>query len=65
MTRKIFWEEPYRTSLETTLVRVAETIAYAFSGGQERDTGTIGGHAINEARTTGVRSSTRWPTRAA
>ena len=42
MTRKIFWEDPYRTALDTTItsvqgpeVTVAATIFFAFSGGQE------------------------------
>ena len=48
-TRKVFWEEPYRTQLETTVttatadeVTLASTIFFAFSGGQESDRGTIG-----------------------
>ena len=53
MTRKVFWEDPYLSSLETTVaavagteVRLAETIFFAFSGGQERDHGTIGGYEV-------------------
>ena len=56
-TRKVFWEEPYRTQLDTTVTRVtadeitlASTIFFAFSGGQESDRGTIGGHAVLDAR---------------
>lgn len=61
MVRKVFWLEPYRTTLDTSVVHVAgsditvaETIFFAFSGGQESDRGTIGGRAVREARTTGV-----------
>jgi Ser-tRNA(Ala) deacylase AlaX len=61
MTRKVFWEDPYQTRIETTIsgvngaeVTVAETICYAFSGGQERDTGTIGGRIVREARKDGL-----------
>lgn len=55
-TRKVFWEDPYRTMLDTrvsgvdgAVVTLAETIFYAFSGGQESDTGSIGGHAVRAA----------------
>lgn len=57
MTTKIFWQDPYLTELETTVktvngqqITLTETIFYAFSGGQESDTGTIGGYAVLEAR---------------
>ena len=60
MTRKVFWEDPYLTTLETTIASVnhndvtaAETIFYAFSGGQESDEGTLGGHRVLEARKEG------------
>lgn len=60
MTRKIFWDDPYRTSLATTVVAVsatdvtvAETIFFGFSGGQESDRGSIGGHEVVEARWNG------------
>ena len=56
-TRKVFWEGPYRTQLDTTVTNVtadevtlASTIFFAFSGGQESDRGTIGGHAVLDAR---------------
>jgi len=49
MTKKIFWEDPYLTQLETRIasvkgndITVEQTIFYAFSGGQESDYGTIG-----------------------
>jgi Ser-tRNA(Ala) deacylase AlaX len=57
MTRKIFWKDPYRTSLDTTVaevageeVRLAETILYALSGGQESDQGTVAGRPVLAAR---------------
>lgn len=60
MTKKIFWQDPYLTDLETVAqtangnqVTVAETIFYAFSGGQESDSGTIGGYKVLEARKDG------------
>ncbi len=56
MVEKRFWAEPYRTELATRLrtvegndVTVEQTIAYAFSGGQESDAGTIGGAGIVSA----------------
>ncbi|HSD37483.1 MAG TPA: alanyl-tRNA editing protein [Rhodocyclaceae bacterium] len=57
MTRKVFWDDPYRTTLDTRVtsvhgdvVTVAETIFYALSGGQESDAGTIAGLAVLQAR---------------
>lgn len=57
MTLKRFWQNPYLTQLDTRIatvdgqhVTVDETIFYAFSGGQESDTGTIDGVAVIEAR---------------
>jgi Ser-tRNA(Ala) deacylase AlaX len=59
-TRKVFWEDPYQTELETEIqdvrgasVTLKDTIFFAFSGGQESDQGTIGGHAVLEARKDG------------
>ncbi|MEO1208143.1 MAG: alanyl-tRNA editing protein [Cyanobacteria bacterium J06638_20] len=56
MTKKVFWDDPYLTELETTItsvhgdeVTVAETIFYAFSGGQESDHGTIAGYPVLQA----------------
>lgn len=61
MTRKVFWEDPYLTRLDTRItgvdgpaVTVAETIFFAFSGGQESDAGTIGGWKVIEARKDGL-----------
>lgn len=60
MTKKIFWQDPYQTSLETRIASVSgpnvvveETIFYAFSGGQESDSGTIGDYSVLEARKIG------------
>ena len=60
MTIKLFWQNPYQTQLETHITRVdgndvtvAETIFYAFSGGQESDHGTIGGCEVLKARKDG------------
>ena len=60
MTRKVFWEDPYLTRLETRIasvrdsdVTVEETILYALSGGQESDHGTIGTSRVLEARKDG------------
>lgn len=54
--RKVFWEDPYLTELSANItgvdgdiVTVDRTIAYAFSGGQESDYGTINGYAILRA----------------
>ncbi|HWR06409.1 alanyl-tRNA editing protein [Sporomusa sp.] len=53
---KIFWDNPYLTELnaqitgvENQLVTVDKTIAFAFSGGQESDYGTINGYSIVKA----------------
>ncbi len=61
MTHKLFWAEPYRTSLATTVRAVAgdeisltETIFYALSGGQESDSGTINGEPVLAARKDGL-----------
>lgn len=53
---KIFWQDPYLTELRAQVtgvvgqeITVDRTIAYAFSGGQESDHGTINGHEIIRA----------------
>jgi len=58
--KKIFWEDPYLTRLETRIasvdgddVTVAETIFYALSSGQESDHGTIGSKRVLQARKEG------------
>lgn len=60
MTEKVFWRDPYLTTLETRVssvkgdeVTLEQTIFFAFSGGQESDTGTIGGKRVLEARNDG------------
>lgn len=57
MTRKVFWEDPYQTELDTTVMAVngtevtlAETILYALAGGQESDRGTIAEYEVLSAR---------------
>jgi alanyl-tRNA synthetase len=54
--RKIFWENPYQTTLSTivktvdkNIITLHETIAYAFAGGQQSDDGTINGYRILKA----------------
>ena len=49
MTEKVFWQDPYRTTLDAAIagvdgndVTVDRTIFYALSGGQESDRGTFG-----------------------
>jgi Ser-tRNA(Ala) deacylase AlaX len=46
--RKVFWDNPYQTTLTTTIkainsnkILLNETIAFSFSGGQESDKATI------------------------
>lgn len=60
MTRKLFWDDPYRTCLDTRVATVdgdeltlEATIFYALSGGQESDAGTIGRFDVLEARKDG------------
>lgn len=60
MTKKIFWQNPYLTQLDTRVktvngnqLTVHETIFYAFSGGQESDHGTLGGQQVLEAKKEG------------
>lgn len=56
MTNKVFWNDPYLTNLDTVItsvegnrVTVRDTIFYAFSGGQESDTGSIGKNPVEDA----------------
>jgi Ser-tRNA(Ala) deacylase AlaX len=60
VTEKLFWRDPYRSELTTRILSMngdeltlEATIFYAVSGGQESDRGTIGGHAVLEARKQG------------
>lgn len=55
--RKVFWDNPYQTTLNTTVTAVngnqvllAETIAFSFSGGQESDKATINGLPIMDSK---------------
>jgi Ser-tRNA(Ala) deacylase AlaX len=56
MVRKVFWEDPYRRQIEARVVTVSgdiitidTTVAFAYSGGQVFDIGTIGGFPIENA----------------
>jgi Ser-tRNA(Ala) deacylase AlaX len=60
MTIKQFWVDPYQTELMTSItyieqnqVMLAETIFYAESGGQESDSGRIGGVDVIKAEKIG------------
>ena len=55
--KKIFWDDPYKTELQTTvtsvnenIITLRETIAYAFTGGQQSDDGTINNFKILKAQ---------------
>ena len=57
MTRKVFWDDPYRARLDTKITNVSgdeitleATIFYALSGGQESDAGCIAGRPVTLAR---------------
>jgi len=57
VTQKLFWADPYQTQLDTHItyvdgndVTVAQTIFYAFSGGQESDAGTFNTQPVLQAR---------------
>ncbi|WP_322082539.1 alanyl-tRNA editing protein [Burkholderia sp. BCC1972] len=61
MTRKVFWDDPYRTTLDTVVthvdgdrVRVDATIFFAFSGGQESDAGSLGDYPVIQAEKQGL-----------
>lgn len=61
MTTKVFWQDPYLTTLDTLVttvndehITIAETIFYALAGGQESDAGTIGGRRVLQARKDGL-----------
>lgn len=56
MTVKEFWIDPYKTEstanvtfVEGTNIQLDRTIFFAFSGGQESDSGTIGGFEVLRA----------------
>lgn len=55
--RKVFWDDPYQTTLTTTVQQLknnvalfAETIAFSFSGGQESDLAYVNGFQIMNSR---------------
>ena len=57
---KIFWRNPYLTelkakitSVDDNVITLDQTIVFAFSGGQQSDSGTIGGFQIIEAKKEG------------
>ncbi|MBN2223709.1 MAG: alanyl-tRNA editing protein [Deltaproteobacteria bacterium] len=59
--KKLFWEDPYLTAIEATITGVTgdvvtldRTIVFAFSGGQQSDSGTIGRYEILDARKDGL-----------
>lgn len=59
--RKVFWEDPYKTTLETRVARVEgttvlfeDTIAYSFAGGQESDKAEVNGIPILGSRREGT-----------
>ncbi len=61
MTQKVFWQDTYLTELTTTIthidgtdVELASTIFYAESGGQESDSGSIGGIPVIKAEKQGL-----------
>lgn len=56
ITKKLFWEDPYLTetlaivtSVDGDIITLNQTIVFAFSGGQQSDSGTIAGHEIIKA----------------
>lgn len=58
--RKLFWEDPYLmgcdalvTGVDGDAVTLDRTVAFAFSGGQHSDAGTIGGRPIVRAEADG------------
>lgn len=58
--RKVFWDNPYQTSLITTVASVThnrvlfnETIAFSFSGGQESDKAYINGLPVTHSEIEG------------
>lgn len=60
LMRKVFWENPYQTTLETKVASVngnevvfEDTIAYSFAGGQESDKAIVNGIPILNSRMDG------------
>lgn len=59
--KKLFWEDPYLTKtssivteVDGQIVTLNETIIYAFSGGQQSDSGRIGNYEVIEAKKDGL-----------
>jgi len=59
--KKRFWEDPYLsyttsivTKVEGQTITLDQTIIYAFSGGQQSDSGTIGGFELIDAKKEGL-----------
>ena len=68
MSERVFWADPYLSELETKIasvegavVTLEQTIFYAFSGGQESDSGTIGSYPVLSARQEGTRITYELP----
>ena len=64
MTKKLFWENPYQseckaivTEVNGNKIKLNQTIFYAFSGGQESDSGTINGINVIDALKIGDKES--------
>ncbi len=64
MLTKLFWQDPYMTEcrarvvrIDGTVVKLDQTIFFAFSGGQESDSGTIGGIRVINAIKRGDKES--------
>jgi Ser-tRNA(Ala) deacylase AlaX len=60
MTRKVFWEDPYLTEIETVVtsiknneITVDRTIFFGQSGGQESDYGLINAHRVIQVQKEG------------
>ncbi|KQL38841.1 alanyl-tRNA synthetase [Bacillus sp. FJAT-25509] len=58
---KLFWEDPYLTKTSAIVtevddqrVTINQTIIYAFSGGQQSDSGRIGNYEVIEAKKDGL-----------
>jgi len=54
--RRIFWDDPYKTECEAVVTKIDgnkvyldQTVFFAFSGGQESDSGSINGVSVQEA----------------